>query len=302
MDTGGKLDKWLKIENIINGFLSKIAQIFSGAVKKATPKKIGHAIEQGSSKVSSKANLLKKKISSAKGSVSKKASNTIQGIQLKKKTAQDKVSKASAKIKGIDWKSLTIPIVLSTISLFAKPILGKISSWYLSFKPVHIVSFIASGTLGMLITVNIYNSAKKIAEKAKQTQGREPASIQKKGKGATDLVRRPNYYNKNEREVHFKNVKMPVYIGKKAGFHYLVIDFTFIPSNKYIKAYFLERPFLVEDKLNSAVQPIIPTFPLEEEGKVILMDKIQEELNILVKELKIDGSIDEVYLNKIIAG
>ena len=80
------------------------------------------------------------------------------------------------------------------------------------------------------------------------------------------------------------------------------MDFTLVASNRYIKEYFYENIHLVKDRLNSSVHPIIPEFPLEQEGKQIIKDKIRLEVNKLIKDLRIKGHIDKVHIHSILAG
>ena len=83
----------------------------------------------------------------------------------------------------------------------------------------------------------------------------------------------------------------------------LTFDFTVEGSNRYIAAYFSSRvnENLIKDKLNNSIEPIVPSFPLEEEGKRIIKLKIKEEINELVQKLKIKGYISKVYINNVLA-
>jgi hypothetical protein len=295
------LNKLVKIEELLNKLLAKIAEVISAIVKKVTPKKVSDSLKKGNDKLTSKTTDFKARFKNAKDSCMGKVGVGLEKLNATKTSIQTKVSSTKEKVKGIDWKSLTVLGVLAYFGAFFRPLAAKISSWYSSIKPAHLAGFIGGGTLTVLVSLNIYQSAKKIADKANaaESKHREPASVKKKENNV--LLSRPNYYKKNERELRFKNIKMPVYVGNKEGFHYLVIDFTFISSNRYIKAYFEKKPYLIEDKLNSSVHPILPKFPLKEEGKIIVTNKVHKELNKLLKEQKIEGSIDEIYINKILA-
>ena len=41
---------------------------------------------------------------------------------------------------------------------------------------------------------------------------------------------------------------------------------------------------------------------MEPEGKRIIKDKIKAEMNILLKEMKIEGEISEIYIDNILNG
>ena len=72
---------------------------------------------------------------------------------------------------------------------------------------------------------------------------------------------------------------------------------------EYIAAFFSLRvnENLIKNQLNGSVEPIVPSFPLEEEGKRIIKLKLKEEINNLVKKLKIQGSISKVYIDNVLA-
>ena len=80
------------------------------------------------------------------------------------------------------------------------------------------------------------------------------------------------------------------------------MDFTIVASNRYIKSYFWDNRnnHLILDRLNSRIRPMEILFPLESEGKIVIRDKVREEINILIKELGIDGEIEDVYIHNII--
>jgi hypothetical protein len=46
---------------------------------------------------------------------------------------------------------------------------------------------------------------------------------------------------------------------------------------------------------------VIPSFPLSDEGKSVLKEKIKFEFNQVLKELNIAGEIQEVFIQDIIA-
>lgn len=126
---------------------------------------------------------------------------------------------------------------------------------------------------------------------------RGPASAEE----AIEIGVRPVYYKKNEKHFTIFNLSMPLYIEGIHNPKQVKIDFTIEPSNRYIKEYFFENEYLIHDRINLMVHPIIPSLPLSEEGKVILKDKLLLELNQLIKDLKIKGKIDEIYVNSVLA-
>jgi hypothetical protein len=128
------------------------------------------------------------------------------------------------------------------------------------------------------------------------TKIRGPASVEKVAIGE-----RPDYYKKNEKHFTIFHLRMPLYIESIHNPKQVKIDFTVEPSNRYVREYFLENEYLIHDRLNTMIQPVIPGLPLSEEGKQILKDKLFIELNKLIKDQKIKGEIKEVYINSILA-
>ena len=83
---------------------------------------------------------------------------------------------------------------------------------------------------------------------------------------------------------------MPLYIESIHNPKQVKIDFTVEPSNRYVREYFFENEYLIHDRLNMMVQPVIPGLPLlQEEGKQILEDELFIELNKLIEDQNIKG-------------
>ncbi len=113
---------------------------------------------------------------------------------------------------------------------------------------------------------------------------------------------RPSYYKQHERVFYMRNIVIPIYIESVNSYKKLEADVVVIPSNKYIKEYLAKNIHLINDALNSTLEPVIPTFPLTEEGKLVITNKIKREINNVIKSLQIKGNIQYVYLHYIFAG
>ena len=113
---------------------------------------------------------------------------------------------------------------------------------------------------------------------------------------------RPSYYKREERTLRISNVIIPIYIDSVNSYKKLEIEASVVSSNKYIKEFFYNNMHHVHDALNSNMEPVVPTFPLEGEGKQVLADKIKDELNKLITRLGIKGEIRFVYIHYMFAG
>jgi hypothetical protein len=117
--------------------------------------------------------------------------------------------------------------------------------------------------------------------------------------------RKPAFSTFYEREFYVPDVLVPVILKNRPDITRLYLDIKLRASNKLIKLYFTENNFVNLDKLIDryllTLSPIIPIFPLTNEGKDILRKKIKIETDLLLKELKIEGEIEEVIIQDILA-
>ncbi len=193
--------------------------------------------------------------------------------------------------KKFDWEK----VFLAVFAVFA-PFIGRVRDWYIAMKPTTMLAMVSVATMGGLSSIAIYQQVKKISEE------RAPASVIIEEVEVVDTPeKRPVYYKRQERELRVRNVNFPVYAGRSPASK-LVIDFTFVSSNRYIKEYFYENIHLLKDKLNTSVEQILPDFPLEDDGKRVIKEKIKKEMQVLLDDLKIEGSIEEVHIHSIMAG
>jgi flagellar basal body-associated protein FliL len=118
-------------------------------------------------------------------------------------------------------------------------------------------------------------------------------------------LRKPAFTNYNEREFYLPDIFIPVIIKERPNIIRVYLDIKLRVSNKLIKIFFTENNFvnadLLVDRLLISLAPIITTFPLTDEGKKVLKDKIKFECNQLLKELKIKGEVEEVFIQDISA-
>ena len=199
--------------------------------------------------------------------------------------------------KGKEGKWNKFGVAASLIAVFEwalMPLYKKLALYFSTISPGALASGIVLVTVSTITGIGVYNNSSKIAQEAGIVD-REPASIER------PIEIRPKYYKRNERELLVSNVIVPSYIEGKSSLRKLQIDFTIITSNRYIREYFFDNTYLLEDMLNSKVEPVIPGFPLSDEGKLILKDKIKAELNELLLKMKIKGSVEQIYISSILA-
>lgn len=283
------MQKWQKLEDKINELLGKAISKSGDMISKKTPQSLKK--KSNPSKESFNQRLTKKTIA-LKKSVIENSKKSVTKIKDFKTTSTEYVLKA----KDESFSEIKEKGFVTALILFVTPTVVKIKQWFASLESTTIVGFVTMSTIVTLTGLNIYKQSSKIAEeKAAQ------AELVEKVDKARAISSRPGYYKKQEKTFIVYDIILPAYF-EKNKMSKLMIDFSIETSNRYIKAFFIENPHYVNDVLNSKIEPISVDFPLKEEGKIIVKNKIKEELNILLEELEIEGEIVEVNLHKIIGG
>lgn len=125
--------------------------------------------------------------------------------------------------------------------------------------------------------------------------GREPASAQ------VEEYDRPAYYKKQTRHLEFTAVRLPVYLPQVNELKSVDIDFTVTFKTREAQLLMSKYEFQLRDHLILNVEPSVATFPLVEEGKQILKEKLQLEVNTFMQEHQIPGEVEEVKITYILA-
>ncbi len=121
------------------------------------------------------------------------------------------------------------------------------------------------------------------------------------------IARRPAYHDRVKKSFYVTNILIPfgfeeAIVDKGAeGIRSLIVDIEVETSNRYLSIYLSTQEHVIKDYLNRKMQPVIATFPLTEEGKSVVRAKIVEELNRLIKETEVQGTILNVYIVNITA-
>lgn len=289
------MKKWIKIEEAINNFLEKIAISLGQKSKNLTPKKIKNSFSSSKEIVNNRKALLGQKLIDAR----QKAIE--HGISAKSKldSAKVKAAQAAQKVKETDPRKVNWKKSLLALLAFILPPFIKLKKWYLNLSSGQIAGVVTIATVSTIASLNIYIQSNKIAEDQAKN-----AELVEQVENATAISRRPAYFKGQEKQFRIENVILPAYVQGQQEFRKLVIEFTLESSNRYILAYLTHRDnrHLIHDTLNSQIEPISISFPLEREGKIIVKEKIKKEINALLKKLEIKGEINEVHIHSMIAG
>ena len=295
------MEKWQKIEVLLNRLIVIFLQITRQIILKLTPNKVQTRVEKSHQTIKDK----RKKISSDLQTSLLKSFDWIKSLRKKGRIAfvfiQEKIAIVIHKVSSINFKKIKLTEIFLLIAAFFAPLFYKIKLWLTSLRPETIALSLSTSMLTGLFALALINSGTKIVKQGTSEEeiARELAS---KVEGATKISSRPDYYKLDEKSHTLLNMQVPINLGGSTALRSMLIDFTFVSSNQYTKNFLFQNEYMVQDRLNSMIDPIDAEFILEDEGKNVLKEKIKYELNLLIKDLKIEGSVEEVHIHSILAG
>lgn len=111
------------------------------------------------------------------------------------------------------------------------------------------------------------------------------------------LPKRPTYFKQMDRQIHFFDISLQLFIEDTKRNKQVFLDFTVLSSNRTATQFFKDNEFKVRDHLNLNVEPIIPQLPLNDEGRQIIKDKIRQELQLLLINANIKADVVEIYID-----
>lgn len=295
------MEKWQKIEILLNRLIVIFLQITRQIILKLTPNKVQTRVEKSHQNIKEK----RKKITTHVQSGFSRSLDWLKSLRKKARIAfvfiQEKIAIVIHKVSSINLKKIKLTELILLIGAFFAPFLYKLKLWFASLRAETIALSLSTSMLTGLFALALINSGTKIVKQGTSEEeiARELAS---KVEGATKISSRPDYYKLDEKSHTLLNMQVPINLGGSTSLRSMLIDFTFVSSNQYTKNFLFQNEYMVQDRLNSMIDPIDAEFILEDEGKRVLKEKIKYELNLLIKDLKIEGSIEEVHIHSILAG
>lgn len=168
-----------------------------------------------------------------------------------------------------------------------------LSKWLQGLSATQSVMLLTFSVASFLSIIGIGFSGKKIAHRYQSS--RSPASLEE------IKYDRPIYYKEQNRHVKISNLRLPVYLMGLNEVKAIQIDFVATLSNRYSKFYLEKHDFQFRDHLIDTMEPLVPTFPLEEEGREIIRKKLIEEINAFLKNHQVEGEVQEVKITYALA-
>jgi flagellar basal body-associated protein FliL len=280
-----------KLENIINHFIFRLSEMMVKHIKKVAPtglqiiwSKFLSYIETSKAKLKA---LPKQTLTYTLQKV-KWLKSLLLTFDFRSKLTQT-FQTALAQYKEKRPKSIS---KLKTALLAPFLILGQ---WLQGLSAAQSMLLLTFSAASFLAGINMIFSGQRLMSQ-NSTQNRTPASIEEELK-----YDRPGYYKRQERHLELTNMRLPVYIAKLNEIKSVDIDFTITLTNRNSRKFLSKHEFELRDHIILNMEPLIATFPLEDEGKEVLRQKIWKEIDIFMEENKIEGSVEDLKLTYILA-
>lgn len=290
------MEKWQKIEIVINRLLNNIFRILSALFSKITPAKF--------KKCSTESAAARKKTQFAQKLIA--LQTTLTNWSLKRRKQISNISSntqgyilsivlKARSIKASSFKPQGLTLLFG--SIFG-PLFLKVRKWFLALRPRTIALTTSSVAIFALASIQIYQNSQKIAEDNGIVEAQNLVEDLEK---AGALSRRPASHGKVRQILTVTSVNMPVYLGSPKDLSSVLLDFTVITTNRTVKNFLNENELLIRDKLTNSIHPILPEFTLTIEGKEIIKDKIRRDLNELIHELDKSGNYQDLISDDMVA-
>lgn len=150
-------------------------------------------------------------------------------------------------------------------------------------------AYIALTALFMIMagTYGVYHSSQQIYQK--EYPFRAPASVQ-------EYDERPEYAMYKRKTVSVFSIRLPITVEKVSDISSVTIDMSVRTSTRWSRHFLESYEYKLKDYFFTTVEPVISDFPLEEEGKLILKEKVRVEVNNFLREHGVEGEVEDVRL------
>lgn len=280
-----------KLENAVNRLLLLIGELFLRGLQKLTPPKVQALWARVIAWIALAWSWLKnspKTIKAALPGLISRIKASLLAYDYKGKLietykagmAQYAKSQPGAKLSGLK-KALLGPFI----------IFGQWVSGLTVPQTLVLMGFTAASFLS---AISMFSSGQRLMNHT--DAGRNPASVEEE-----IAYERPDYYKKQTRHLDITNIRLPVYFANVNEVKSVDIDFTATLSNRLSRMQLEKLEFQLRDHLILNIEPMISSFPLEEEGKIILREKLIIEINDFMKSQNLEGEVKDLKITYILA-
>lgn len=284
-----------KLELLFNKFFYKLIELIISFARKVLPRKTVHRIED------THYNLIYK-WARFKENLPKKRKLFIENAKTKKNELfaflqdsqrfpiKQKIQEYKKNIITF-FKETTLKQYFKYLWAFILFLIEKFKNLTGRFSPKMVKLTVGSTLVVMIAGYAIVNQSHYIW--LQENPYRAPAVVE-------DFADKAKYYNRNAKTMIIRNVRIPVIVKNVREIKSITMEFSVRTSTRFAKIYLEEKEHLLKDHLFMNLQPILSSFPIEDEGKRILTEKIERELNILLQNEKVEGMVEKVRVLYII--
>jgi hypothetical protein len=183
------------------------------------------------------------------------------------------------------------------LSSFKKAMLGPFvvfSQWLSGLTIPQTLVLMGFTAASLLSAISMFSSGQRLMNQSDQS--RNPASVEEE-----ITYDRPDYYKKQTRHLDMANIRLPIYFANVNEIKSVDVDFTATLSNRLSRMQLEKLEFQLRDHLILNIEPMISSFPLEEEGKGILREKLIMEINDFMKAQGLEGQVKDLKITYILA-
>lgn len=179
-------------------------------------------------------------------------------------------------------------------TIFMTPFL-IIGQWLKGLSPGQSLMLLSFTAASFLAAVNMIFSGQRLIDHH-MGRSRAPASVEEE-----ILYERPAYYKGQTRHFDFTSLRLPVYFANVNELKSVDVDFTAILSNRMSRMQLEKLEFQLRDHFILEVEPVVASFPLEEEGREIIRQKLLTEVNRFIQSRKIEGEAIDLEITYVLA-
>lgn len=184
---------------------------------------------------------------------------------------------------------------INNLKKFALAPVLIISKWLQGLSAGQTLLLLSFSAASFLAGINIFFTSQRMLGQ-QHDASRAPASTPE------DITYdRATYYKENTRHFNLSNLRLPVYVAELNELKSVDIDFTAIVSNRQSRQFLEKHEFQLRDHLILEMEPLIASFPLLDEGKEVIRDKVHQEINLFLQAHKIQGEVSKLRLTYILA-
>jgi hypothetical protein len=167
--------------------------------------------------------------------------------------------------------------------------------WMKGLSSAQAILLLGFTTASFLAGINMVFTGNRIMDRQMNGE-RSPASIEEEVP-----YDRPDYYKEQSRHLAIASLRLPVYVANINELRTIDIDFSATMSNRLSRMQLEKLEFQLRDHLVLNVEPMLASFPLEEEGKIIIREKLTIEIKNFMIAHEIIGDVQEIKLIYILA-